>query len=98
MRSKQMLRLERPRSSSPSVDAGEGARASGLSFQDEGVRTAKEGRVLLLVSSDVAKDRESEGRRPRRDYLLLAQALQADVFDFGTVAQSRLGRLLVASL
>lgn len=93
-----MLRLERPRSSSPSADAGEGPRASGLSFLDEGVRTAKGGRVLLLVSSDVAKDRESEGRRPRRDYLLLAQALHADVFDFGTVVQSRLGRLLVGSL
>src|SRR4051794_5994691 len=45
-------------------------------------------RVLLLISSDVARDAQIVS--PRRDYLELAELLQADILDAGSVKQSRL--------
>jgi glycosyltransferase involved in cell wall biosynthesis len=68
------------------------------SLKSDRVRTASGARVLLLVSADAAKDRQAESTRPRRDYSLLADSLNADIFDFGSVVQSRLGRVLAKSL
>jgi glycosyltransferase involved in cell wall biosynthesis len=53
-------------------------------------------KVLLLPSADRRRDLERLGRHevPRRDYLELAGALEAETFDFGQVVASPAGRRL----
>ena len=50
-------------------------------------------RVLMLVSSDMERDRDLEQRAvgPRRDYFELAQQLDAGIYDIGSVQRGWLG-------
>jgi glycosyltransferase involved in cell wall biosynthesis len=54
-------------------------------------------KVLLLTSADVQRDRErlARGETPRRDYLGIAEALDAEVYDFGQVLEDTIGKRLV---
>src|SRR5689334_2308488 len=93
-----MLRHLREKASSTlAYDAADGATPR-RHPRERFIGTANGRRVLLLVSSDVAKDRQSEVSRPRRDYALLADLLDADVFDFGSVVERRIGRLLAKTV
>lgn len=55
--------------------------------------TAKPSAVLFVVSATVP-DTPVDGRGPRKDYVALAQALDATVLDYSNVARSRPARLI----
>ena len=54
-------------------------------------------KTLLVVSADREADEAAVGRGagPRRDYLALAEALDAAIFDFGTLRRSTAGSRLI---
>ena len=71
-----------------------GFSSSTLTFAPLGVRQITCMKSLLLVSSDIRHEQSEvcNGLAPRKDYATLARALDADVFDFGAVLRSTLGR------
>src|SRR3954451_22992568 len=60
-----------------------------------GTAPSHQARALLAVAADAQNDdeRQALSLTPRRDYKLLAQALNAQLCDYGGIQKSRLGRL-----